>query len=60
LPKIFSGKHVLSDKVEYVQGKKINIIPEENEILNIDGEMRCSTPINISILPHRLEIFSKN
>ena len=60
LPKIFSGKHVLSDKVEYVQGKKINIIPEENEILNIDGEMRCSTPINISILPHRLEIFSEN
>tara|TARA_B110001454_G_scaffold212973_1_gene230454 strand:+ start:341 stop:1231 length:891 start_codon:yes stop_codon:yes gene_type:complete len=60
LPKIFSGKHVLSDKVEYVQGKKINIIPDENEILNIDGEMRCSTPINISILPRRLEIFSKN
>ena len=60
LPKIFSGKHILSNKIEYVQAKQINIIPEENEILNIDGEMKCSTPVNISIIPQIIEIFSTN
>ena len=60
LPKIFSGNHITSNKIEYIQAKKINIIPEKNEILNIDGEMKCSTPVNISIIPQIIEIFSTN
>jgi len=60
LPKIFSGKHIFSNKVEYIQAKQVNIIPDYEEILNIDGEMKCSTPVNISIIPKAIEIFSKN
>ena len=60
LPKIFSGKHIFSKNIEYIQAKKINIIPEKNEILNIDGEMKCLTPVHISILPKAIEIFSTN
>ena len=40
LPKIFTGEHIHSSKVEYLQTKTIKIIPKIDEILNIDGEMK--------------------
>ena len=58
LPKIFTGKHILSDKIEYLQAKGIIIEPKIQETLNIDGEMKCKTPVEISILPKRINIFS--
>ena len=60
LPKIYTGKHILSKKVEYLQAKKIQIFPETQEILNIDGEMKCSTPVNISVMSKAINIFSRD
>jgi len=57
LPKIFTGEHINSDKVEYLQTKKISIKPQIDEILNIDGEMKCKTPVEISIIPKKLKIY---
>ena len=56
--KIFSGDHIYSDKVEYLQAKKVLIRPEINEILNIDGEMKCQTPVEISIVPQKITIYN--
>ena len=57
LPKIFTGEHILSNKVEYVQAKKISIKPQIDEILNIDGEIKCKTPVEISIIPKKINIY---
>jgi len=56
--KIFKGKHILSKKIKYVQAKEIIIKPKKQEILNIDGEMKCKTPVTVSIIPKKINIFS--
>tara|TARA_Y100000994_G_scaffold69623_1_gene56928 strand:+ start:899 stop:1783 length:885 start_codon:yes stop_codon:yes gene_type:complete len=56
LPKIFSGKHILSKKVKYVKAKNLSIIPEKDEKLNIDGEMKQQTPISIEVLPKQINV----
>ena len=56
LPKIFSGKHILSKKVEYRKVKNLSIIPEKNEKLNIDGEMKHQTPLSIKVLPEQIKV----
>ena len=56
MPKLFSGKHIQSKFVRYSHNKNIRIIPKEDEILNIDGEMKGSTPIDIEVLPKRIKI----
>ena len=58
LPQIYTGKHINSQHIEYITAKKIEIHPFNNEILNIDGEMKCKTPLSISLLPKRINIFS--
>ena len=57
LPKIFSGNHIQSEYVEYIQAKSISIIPKVQGVLNIDGEVKCYTPVKISIIPNRIKIF---
>ena len=58
LPKIFSGNHIQSKYVEYIQAKEISISPKKQGLLNIDGEVKCYTPIKISIIPNRINIFA--
>jgi len=48
-PKLFSGRHVGDPLVDYHQVKEFSIIPQENNILNIDGEMIGSTPIHVTV-----------
>tara|TARA_B100000029_G_scaffold479093_1_gene525785 strand:- start:71 stop:958 length:888 start_codon:yes stop_codon:yes gene_type:complete len=57
LPKIFTGEHIHSYYVKYIQAKKIEIIPEKNEILNIDGENKLKTPVLANIIPQTLSIY---
>ena len=57
-PKIFTGQHINSSYIEYIQAKEIKLIPEINTALNIDGEAKCLTPIKVSVLPKRLSIYS--
>ena len=49
LPKLFTGEHISSQYVEYKQVKSIEIIPEKNECLNIDGEIYGTTPVKVNI-----------
>ncbi len=48
-PKLFSGAHVGDPLVDYRQVKEFSIIPQEDNILNIDGEMIGSTPIHVTM-----------
>ena len=57
LTKIFQGTHIHSKYVEYIHAKSLSIKPQENSILNIDGENKLKTPIEISVLPKALNIF---
>ena len=58
LLKIFSGKHIDSKHVEYKQVKTVKLYPSKNEILNIDGENKWSTPVEISVIPKKLSIYA--
>ncbi len=54
--KIFKGGHVGDPIVLYHQAKEFSVIPLENHILNIDGEMVGNTPIHVKMLPQVLEV----
>ena len=57
LPKLFDGSHINEPEVEYFQTSKFSLIPETDEILNIDGEIMGSTPINVEMIPKAFEMF---
>ncbi len=54
--KIFSGGHVGDPVVQYHQAKEFSVIPLEDHILNIDGEMVGNTPIHVKMLPQVMEV----
>jgi len=58
LPKLFNGTHINEPEVSYFQTTKFSLIPEKDEILNIDGEIMGSTPIKVKMIPKAIEIFS--
>ncbi|MDP6936713.1 MAG: diacylglycerol kinase family lipid kinase [Candidatus Marinimicrobia bacterium] len=58
LPKLFKGTHIDEPEVEYYQTSEFSLIPQKDEILNIDGEMLGSTPITVKMLPKVIEIYS--
>ena len=58
LPKLFDGSHINEPEVEYYQTSEFSLIPEKDEILNIDGEIMGSTPIKVKMIPKAIEMFS--
>ena len=56
--KIFTGKHIHSPFVDYINAQTINLIPENNEVLNVDGDARGGTPVKIEILKNKLSIIN--
>jgi len=58
LPLLFKGSHIEEPEVEYIQTSKFSLIPDTNDILNIDGEIMGTTPINVEVLQHAINIFS--
>ena len=58
LPKLFDGTHINEPEVEYHQASSFSLIPQTNDILNIDGEMVGTTPITVRVLKHAVEIFA--
>ena len=58
LPKLFDGSHIKEPEVEYYQTSEFSLIPEKDEILNIDGEIMGSTPIKVKMISNAIEIFS--
>ncbi len=55
-PKVFSGKHIADPIVEYHQVKSFSVIPEDRNVLNIDGEIIGSTPIDVEVLPSAIDV----
>ena len=57
LPKLFDGTHINEPEVEYYQAVSFSLFSETTDLLNIDGEMVGTTPINVRMLKRRIEIF---
>lgn len=55
-PKVFSGKHMSSKLLKYVQTNHIKIETENPEIVNIDGEIKGNTSIEIVMHNQKLRI----
>lgn len=51
-PKVFSGKHMNSPILKYVQSKHIKIETDTPQLVNIDGEMKGNTSLQI-IMHHK-------
>jgi len=58
LPLLFTGEHINEPEVEYIQASNFSLLPQKDEILNIDGEILGKTPIEVNVLHKALEIFS--
>ena len=58
LPKLFDGSHINEPELEYYQTSQFSLIPETDEILNIDGEIMGSTPIQVNVIPKVFEMFT--
>ena len=58
LPKLFIGTHIEHPMVEYHQVSEFSLIPQKDEILNIDGELLGSTPINVVVKPKAFTVFA--
>ncbi len=56
-PKVFDGSHIDSDLVDYYQANKFELIPVENDLLDIDGEITGITPIKVEMISKAIEIF---
>lgn len=55
-PSIYSGKHVHSKLLEYIQLSSITIAATDGNPLTIDGEVKGRAPLSVSILPLALSI----
>jgi diacylglycerol kinase family enzyme len=54
---LFDGSHINEPELEYYQTSQFSLIPETDEILNIDGEIMGSTPIQVNVIPKAFEMF---
>lgn len=57
LPMLFNGNHIDEPEVEYIQTSKFSLIPKTTDILNIDGEIMGTTPIEVKVIPKAIEMF---
>ena len=53
---IFDGKHIGDPAVHYYQVKEFSIVPQVDHILNIDGELVGSSPIEVKMLHKAIEV----
>ncbi len=56
MSKLFSGKHIYDDIVEYVQLSKFELRTHVTSQLNIDGEIKGSAPFKLTVIPQAIEI----
>lgn len=55
-PKVFSGKHMNSPILKYVQSNQIEIETETPQLVNIDGEMKGNTSLQIIMHHQKLKV----
>ena len=56
-PKVFDGSHINDPIVEYHQVRSFSVAPMEDEILNLDGELKGSTPFSVRVIPSAFLVF---
>ncbi len=55
-PKVFDGSHIESDLVDYRQVSNFSLLPSEEDFINVDGELKSHTPIEVSMVPQGIEV----
>ena len=58
LPKLFKGTHISDSNVSYHQVSNFSLITKDCNLLNIDGELKGETPIDVKVIPSAIEIFN--
>jgi len=58
LPKLFKGTHISDPNVSYHQVPTFSLITNECDLLNIDGELKGETPIDVKVIPNAIEVFN--
>jgi len=58
-PRIFRGAHLELPEVETFRGRHIIAVTNRPKVLTPDGELLGSTPIEVGILPGRLQVVGK-
>jgi len=58
MPKLFTGKHINDNTVEYIHVSKIKLQPNKVSKLNIDGEIKGITPFELTVMPNEIEIIN--
>ena len=58
LPKLFKGTHISDPNVSYHQVSNFSLITKECDLLNIDGELKGETPIDVKVIPNAIEFFN--
>ena len=56
--RIFQGSHLALDCVDYHQVREFGIASEGRDLLNLDGELKCATPVAAEVMPAALRIFA--
>ena len=56
-PQIFKGTHIHDSHAETFKGRHIKIVTETPQRLTPDGEVFGTTPIEVSILPSKINMF---
>lgn len=56
-PKIFNGTHINLPEVEIFKAQNIRMKTDSPKILTPDGEIRGTTPLSVTVLPKKLQVF---
>ncbi|MFQ6673721.1 MAG: diacylglycerol/lipid kinase family protein [Fidelibacterota bacterium] len=57
-PKVFDGSHLKYPYVEYYQVREFAVVPDEDETLNLDGELKGTTPFEVKMVPGAFRVFA--
>ncbi len=55
--KVFDGSHVDMPCVEYHQVRSLSILSDDREPLDLDGEIKGTSPVSIQMIPGAVRIF---
>ena len=57
LPKIFKATHIHMQEVETFTAREMQFNPAASKVLSPDGEILGQTPITVSVLPRKINVF---
>ena len=58
LPKLFKGTHISDPNVSYHQVSNFSLKTKNNDLLNIDGELKGNTSIEVELIHNAIEVFN--